>query len=174
MNYNDLLKLVKNGYAKKIEGRGYKDFYVTRSGNVYSCSKKGEGSPVKKLVPQKNNKGYLRVRINSKNLFVHRLVALSFVSNDNNFETIDHIDGDKLNNNYTNLNWCSNLTNMRNARKNGLFKTSTLRKLSNEEVREIRNMYKTQKITHKEIAKIFNVSRQTIGSIVKNELYKGV
>ncbi|AAX92364.1 HNH homing endonuclease [Staphylococcus phage Twort] len=174
MNYKYLIKLVEKGIAKEIEGDGYKNYYVTKNGRVYSCSKKKGNSKVTKLTPQKNNKGYLRIQINGRSKLLHRLVALYFVPNINNYETVDHIDGNKLNNNHTNLQWCTNLENMRNARKNGLFKDTPLRKLSNKEVVDIRHRYKNEDITHHELADEYNVSRATIGAIIRRQLYKNI
>lgn len=60
--------------------------------------------------------GYLRVclSINKKNkLFrVHRLVALTFIPNPNNYETVNHKDENKLNNNVANLEWLSRKDNL--------------------------------------------------------------
>ena len=81
-----------------------------------------------------NNKGYPRVTIsingNPKQVFVHKLVATLFISDKFNFKCVpeedrnkvdlnklqvNYIDGNKLNNNVTNLEWCTNLYNRRHA-----------------------------------------------------------
>lgn len=63
---------------------------------------------------------YYKVTLNDspnkklKNYKIHRLVGEYFITNPDNFNIIDHIDGDKLNNNVTNLRWCSPSTNVNN------------------------------------------------------------
>lgn len=76
----------------------------------------------------KNEDGYLKVHITNKEkninkvLFIHRLIAKTFISNPNNLPQINHKDGNKLNNCITNLEWCTNLYNQQHAWKNGLHK----------------------------------------------------
>lgn len=55
-------------------------------------------------------------------MLVHRLVALVFIPNNNPCYTIvDHIDGNKFNNNYRNLRWCDQRTNSNNAKNNNKY-----------------------------------------------------
>ena len=51
---------------------------------------------------------------------VHRLVAEAFIPNPNHLPQINHKDGDKLNNQATNLEWCTGSQNMRHAWQTGL------------------------------------------------------
>lgn len=59
-----------------------------------------------------------------KNLHVHRLVAQAFIPNVDNKPQINHIDGNKSNNNIKNLEWCTNSENGKHAWKTGLKKYS--------------------------------------------------
>lgn len=73
---------------------------------------------------QISNRGYERIwlTINGKKEHhsVHRLVALNFVPNPEKKLEVNHIDGNKLNNNASNLEWCTRSENEQHAWKNGL------------------------------------------------------
>lgn len=68
------------------------------------------------LVPLSISNGANRQR----KYMVHRLVAMAFIENPNNYPQINHIDGDKSNNTPSNLEWCTNSTNQSHAWKLGL------------------------------------------------------
>lgn len=106
--------------AKDI--KGFEGLYkIDEQGNVFTF-KTGRGSnPVgSKLSPALNTKGYSQVRIYDGNkkghtMRVHRFVAEAFLPNPENLPQIDHIDGDKTNNNVQNLRWVSNQMNTEKA-----------------------------------------------------------
>lgn len=87
------------------------------------------------IIKQQNmiNSGYLVVSIDdigtarskNHNALVHRLVAETFVYNDDpeNKTIVNHIDCDRTNNNAWNLEWCDTSHNMRHALSNGRCKT---------------------------------------------------
>lgn len=83
------------------------------------------------LKPLKITKGYLGIRLynktNIKTFKIHRLVAIYFISNPNNYEQVNHIDGNKLNNKVDNLEWCTCSENMKHSYKIGLRNKDLLR-----------------------------------------------
>ena len=69
--------------------------------------------------PYINRTGYYAVNLyrygKVKKYLVHRLVAKEFVYNPENKPHINHLDGNKLNNNYSNLEWCTRSENVQHA-----------------------------------------------------------
>lgn len=73
------------------------------------------------LNPSVNRGGYKIVSIaRRQHRLVHRLVALAFIPNPSGKETVNHIDGNKLNNRKENLEWATNSENVSHAHATGL------------------------------------------------------
>ena len=117
------------------------------------------------ITPNISNRGYLRVTILHKHYSIHRLVATYFVANLNNSETVNHIDGNKQNNIYTNLEWVSYKDNINHALKSGL---RTLHgNIYNEGYKDIIKKLLDLGIKPYLIAKIFNYSNGQIYWLIK-------
>lgn len=92
------------------------------------------------LKPFYEKRGYMRVKLckngTEKMFCVHRLVATCFIPNVYNREQVNHIDGNKTNNNASNLEWCTNEQNMKHAWECGLreHRKRKVRCLNNNEV----------------------------------------
>ena len=106
------------------EIKGFEGKYaVSNMGNVKRleqykrCGKYGGQTLINEQIvkPYKNFRGYYRVylSVNGKNYprFVHRLVAEAFVPNGEKKPQVNHIDGNKENNNVANLEWVTNQEN---------------------------------------------------------------
>jgi len=78
------------------------------------------------IKPQISNAGYLRVELWSngigKKYSLHRLLAQSFIENPEKKPQVNHIDGDKLNNSISNLEWVTQSENQIHAYSIGLQK----------------------------------------------------
>lgn len=87
------------------------NYEVSNLGNVRNKKLK---KPVRAFP---NNAGYYQVviRNNNKSLYrlVHRLVAIAFIPNPENYNEINHKDFDKENNTVDNLEWVSHTMNMK-------------------------------------------------------------
>lgn len=68
------------------------------------------------------------------NLTVHRIVAKAFIPNPNNYEVVNHKDGNKTNNNVDNLEWCTTQHNVREAYRLGLMN------ISEKHIEQMRNL----------------------------------
>lgn len=111
-----------------------------------------------------------------KQIKVHRLVALHFVDNPNNLPQINHIDGNKKNNNATNLEWCDSFHNMRHAHSLGLVNVRkgvdcVIAALNEKQVKMIRR--RLRKLTN-DIASELNVSYAIVSSVIHNRTYKDI
>lgn len=76
------------------------------------------------LSQQTQNSGYriAHMNYNGKRVAktVHRLVATAFIPNPENKPQVNHIDGNKLNNSVSNLEWATTSENIRHAGSKGL------------------------------------------------------
>lgn len=93
-----------------------KGYYVSEEGNIYRYGK---------VVGHENAYGYISCRVyfndgTSKLQGVHRWVAEAFIPNPDNKPFVNHIDADKKNNCVSNLEWVTNLENIKHAVSLGL------------------------------------------------------
>ena len=168
--------------------KGFEGLYqISDYGRVKSLSRKC-GRVIRKeklLTIHMTKDGYPKVRLQhgeeDKTARVHRLVAETFIPNPNGYETVNHIDGNKLNCHVSNLEWCNRSEQMYHAYKLGL-KPSMMgtdnaqAKLTEEQVREIKRLYKPydRNFSTVKLGEMFGVSNRVIGLIVRGLSYKNV
>ena len=137
-------EISKNGMIRNIKTKKIKSQYVGSTG-YYMVS--------------------FSINNKSKPYRVHRLLAKVFILNKNNYEVVNHKDGNKLNNDLSNLEWCTQKFNMKHANLTGLINNKGVKngmsKLDINKVKQIKKML-IDGITQNEIAKQFNVSRSCI------------
>ena len=108
--------------------QGYEELYqVSNLGRVKSLDKYDKHNRFKRGKIKAicdNGNGYcvvnLKVDGKQKSRTVHRLVATAFIPNPKNLPEINHIDGNKKNNNVSNLEWCDRRHNATHAVQNKL------------------------------------------------------
>ena len=89
------------------------DLYITRDGRVFFD---GIEKP-----QHAHSRGYKRISFNNTEYSVHRLVAMMYIPNPENKKQINHKDGNKTNNHYSNLEWVTNYENHLHAVELGLW-----------------------------------------------------
>lgn len=100
---------------------GFDKYLLSENGNVKSFKYKQP----RILKPFDDGKGYLKVKLRkegvSKNFSIHKLVAIVFLKHipQGHKEVVDHIDNDKRNNHFSNLNLITQRENASKDRKNG-------------------------------------------------------
>ena len=138
---------------------------------LYACTTHGDiwsYRSDKFLSPSKNKRGYLHVTFTKDgkryDYRVNRLVAMTFLDNQNNLPQVNHIDGNKLNNNIDNLEWCSNSYNTKQAYDAGLYvskKECPIRAID----KITKTVYEFKSI--RECSERLKLNRKTITSILK-------
>jgi hypothetical protein len=149
----------------------FPNYKISPEGNVLSLNYSGGKSS--RILKFGTSRDYLNVTLykDKKPITVkpHRLVAALFCNNPDNKAEVNHIDGNKLNNNYKNLEWVSSSENQRHAYD--ILKVESARgskhgmsKLTEFQVLEIYALIKS-KTPYSEIVTMFDISKATITNI---------
>lgn len=110
-----------------MEIKDYPTYLIYEDGRVFS---KLRNIFIKTYITN----GYLNICLcnnnKRKHFKIHRLIALHYIPNPNNEKYIDHIDGNKLNNNIHNLRWVSQITNCNSFKTINTNNTSKIKNIS--------------------------------------------
>lgn len=171
---------------------GYESYFeITRSGRVRSIPRYVNSPAVaggKRMIRGRelklqSVKGYpaflTRGAGRKTTIYVHRAIATLFVPNPDGKPHVNHIDGDKANNDPSNLEWVTHKENMRHAFATGLAHypkvgsgdKSPTAKLDWPKVRQMRKLLSAGE-TQLSVARRFGVATGTVGFIARNETWK--
>lgn len=134
--------------------------------------------PLKTIV---NNKGYIQVSLvgdrRTRTYRIHRLLAMTFLTFDKNLD-VNHIDGNKLNNNLNNLEMVSRKENIRHAFKLGLRcekgENHNRTHLKNSDIREIRDLWYHRLFTQVKLGELYGIGDTTISKIVTRNTWSHI
>ena len=116
----------------------------------------------------KDNVGYYQVclKMNNKKYYkrVHRLVAEHFIENPYGLPQVNHIDGNKLNNNVSNLEWIDNKTNTKHGYDNNLYHSK--KRCIQVKVYDLNDNYIDTYKSIRETANALHINRKTLSAIL--------
>lgn len=126
--------------------------------------------------------GYLTIALMvnkvRKKILVHRAIALAFVEGYFDGATVNHIDGNKLNNMPENLEWMSLSDNTKHEWATGLVdlrgEKHPSHKLTAKQVRIIRRLLRSQVTNPNELSELLNVSAAILYLIHKGKRWKSL
>ena len=154
---------------------GYENLYsISENGNIFSHKNS------KFLKPIKQTTGYLTVNLYKdkklKIFTLHRLIAMTFISNPHNKPMVNHKDLNKCNNSIDNLEWVTAKENIQHACDNGIRCGSKNgnSKLNENQIKEIREKYKFRKYTYKMLSDEYGVMKHYIGRIINYNVWRTI
>ncbi len=142
----------------------------------YRASKNQSVSWNKEKIITPHKDRYWYINIGQKRKLLHRIIAEVWIPNPENKPDINHKSGDKLDCRIQNLEWVTKSENSLHAIETGLMSSETLRKLTIQDVKNIRDMYipNSKDKSIRNIARLYNVDYNCIYGILKGKTYKNV
>nr|UVX81760.1 MAG: zinc-binding loop region of homing endonuclease [Bacteriophage sp.] len=162
---------------------GYPGYHVTRDGKVYSClirggsSKRGPWKLKSSVITKTGHEQViLRTPKGSHSKGIHKLVALAYIPNPNNYPIVRHLDDVGTNNHVSNLKWGTQKDNVRDSIINGkhinppygsgLNSPRSLLKQHFRKQRRILRLFSLG-ITYKDIGKKVRISPKVVSRFIK-------
>jgi len=131
------------------------------------------------LAKVRNPQGYEYVTLSKlgikKKYTTHRLVALTFIENPNNYPILNHIDGVKTNNRVGNLEWCTSSHNNKEAFRLGLKVPNVPKgeKHTNAKITELQALdILSKRLRQCEFMRLYGVSKTIVQSLQYGKTWK--
>ncbi len=174
---------MKEQLKKKDKYKKVNEFYVAEDGEVLDVTNYRKGWRKGNVTTT----GYLSIGYNN---LVHRLVALAFIPNPCNKPHVNHIDNNPLNNEVSNLEWCTPAENIAHSKLQG--RQQHLKELNKDYCSNEVHQYTKAKVyigtyassmeaerqtgvSNGNIASVLNGNRQTAGGFkwLRNKITNG-
>lgn len=168
-----MLKIEKtevSGWETATRIPNHYGYYATRDGQII-------GKRKKQMIGSINRDGYREVILShygvGKPYRVHRLIAETFLPNPNKLPFVNHKDGNKLNCNVDNLEWCTRSENAIHSFRTGLQTKvtnpyGTYRVLTEDEINTIKKLHCEDKLLDREIAIRLGCSRSLVSRKIRS------
>lgn len=160
----------------------YEGLYeVSNFGRIKSLPRKG--SPRTTIMQTcLDSNGYEQTAITknkkSTSFKIHKLVAIAFIEKTLTGYEINHKDGNRLNNNASNLEWCTRSENVKHSYDFGIKchkgDRQGTRKLCSDQVREITAKYKPRIYTRTMLAKEYGVTISCIKQVLNKKNWASI
>lgn len=160
INFEGIYQISNNGRVRRITNSGFR--YLSDT-NI-------------------DTKGYLQCGLSKENkktqYNIHRLVAIHFLDSPKDLDkiTVNHKDGNRLNNHYTTLEWMSFSENAKHSHENGLTpylkgENAGAAKLSKNQFKNIIRLIE-QGVKGVDICRMYNIAPSTVSTIKNNPNYR--
>lgn len=156
-------------------------YLVSSKGFIYTTNYLGKTGKFIKLKSRKQYNGYVLIILHHNGKaypkLLHRIVANAFIPNPDNLFSVNHIDGNKENNDVYNLEWCSSKDNSIHAANTGLIATgekSILSKINNETAENICKEIESNTLSIKDLSLKYNTTYNTVYDIYRRRSWKQV
>lgn len=150
-------------------------YYVSDDGRVFSTHIRADGSSLREIAQNPNTQGYMAVKMTvdgrKVTRAVHTVVAEAWHGRCPPGLEVRHLDGDKLNNNKSNLRYGTKSENCQDTVDHGRVYTQ---KLGREDVVEIKRLIRGGKHKMPEIARMYGVTDGAIYHIRRGVTWKHV
>lgn len=168
---------------------GYEGIYrISRCGLIVAYAKVRVGKLFSRQYKEKElsqgiSNGYRLVTLVKNgvktSLFVHRLVAMTFKSNDNFMNlVVNHRDFNPQNNHIDNLEWVTQLQNVRHSQINGRLRAPKGEKNGHSKIKDtdVPTIIKLNRsgVSQRDIAKKYKIDQSTVSDIITRKTYRHV
>lgn len=162
---------------KKFSGEKYE---VTTDGRLFSNKTSGRRQLKTSIHPKT---GYEQISMSDRDsgksvlCLIHRIVAIVHLPNPHGLPMVNHKDGNKANNDVSNLEWCDCSNNAKHAYENNLRsatgENNGQSKLTEAQVIEIRKLRASGE-KYKTLGAMFGIHPMTVGEICRREIWSHV